>query len=73
MKLLFMPSPLPSYCVSLTFAYPPQQPFLKIPQPMFLPKCESKFHTHAKQEKLQFCEFESLYFFIANVEAEDLD
>ena len=41
MKLLFVPSlPLPCYCVSLTPVYPPQQPILKHPQPLFLPKCE---------------------------------
>ena len=57
MKLLFMPSPpLPSYHISFTPTFPPQQPILKYPQPMFLPK-ESKFHTHIKQEKLQFCKF----------------
>jgi len=40
------------YLVPLRCQYSPQPSILKYPQPTFLPQCETKFHTHTKQ---QFC------------------
>jgi hypothetical protein len=46
MKLLIMQSfPLPCYLVYLRPKYPPQHPFLKNPQPIFLPRCERPSFT----------------------------
>ena len=47
--------------------YHSQHPNLKYPQPMFLPPCETRFHTHIKQHaRLYLCVFWSLYFWVAN-------